>query len=341
MIILDSLELRKTSRRPVWIMRQAGRYLKSYQDMRKKYSFDDFASNADLATEVSLLPMNQYPLDASVVFSDILIPLKDFGLKVEFLEGGPVISKPSNLKELPERIRKFDPARATPTIMQTIKNVRGSLDKEKAVLGFCGAPFTMLTYLVEGRLSKDLGQVKSLMATEPGLTKEILSALAEAMGTYLEAQVEAGANAVQLFDTWASQLSGEEFEEFALPYAREVVAAVTSPTIYYVNGVSHLLSSLGSVGAQCLSVDWRMPLGEIRKSISQVVALQGNLDPYHLLLSPDRLRQKVFEMCSSYGDAPGHIVNLGHGIVPGIPEDQVKRFIDYVHEWSSQNLAGV
>lgn len=338
MLMLETLELNKTKRRPVWIMRQAGRYLASYRKLRESYTFDDFSNNAALATEVTLLPFKQYDLDAAVVFSDILIPLKATGASLEFTDKGPVLGAPQSVADLKKLRQEFDPMIHTPTIMQTITNVRSTLNQDIAVLGFAGAPFTMLAYLLEGKLTKDLSVIKTWMATEPELVKSWLSFLAESTGRYLDAQAEAGANAVQLFDTWASVLSREDYEEFALPYAREVISEVTVPCIYYVNGVQHLLQQAAATGAQALSVDWRTPLSVARSQLSHVVALQGNLDPYHLKKPKAELRKKVFEMCSDYGDAPGHIVNLGHGIVPSIPEDAVKHFIEFVHEWSASSL---
>lgn len=334
MLILDALELNPTKRRPVWIMRQAGRYLASYRALRQKYSFDEFAGNADLAVEVSLLPLNQYELDAAIIFSDILIPLRAMGVEVRFEEGGPTITAPKTVDDIKKLIRHYHPETHTPVILKSLSLLRSQVSPEKAVLGFAGAPFTMLAYLLEGDLTKDLGVTKKWMAKEPKLIEELLSHLAQMMGDYLDAQARAGANAVQLFDTWASVLSVSDYERFALPYARRAISAVTVPCLYYVNGVSHLLEQAAATGAQALSVDWRISLGEARKRLNQITALQGNLDPYHLLLPKDQIRQKVFEMCESYGRGPGHIVNLGHGIVPSIPEDGVKSFIDAVHEWS-------
>ncbi len=334
MLILDALELNPTKRRPIWIMRQAGRYLASYRELRKKYSFDDFAGRAELAVEVSLLPMKQYELDASIVFSDILIPLRALGAKLEFEEGGPKLEAPKTSNELRSMMRDFIPEEKTPVILESLKILRREIPKEKAVLGFAGAPFTMLAYLLEGELSKDLGRTKQWLYREPKLIEEFLDHLAKMTGEYLDAQARAGADAVQLFDTWASVLSVEDYERFALPFARKAISAVTVPCIYYVNGVSHLLERAAATGAQALSVDWRISLKEARSRLSQVTAIQGNLDPYHLLLPKDQIRAKVFEMCESYGRGPGHIVNLGHGIVPSIPEDSVKVFIDSVREWS-------
>lgn len=338
MIILDTLELNSCSRRPVWIMRQAGRYLKTYRSLRERYSFNDFAYNTELATQVTLLPFKQYELDAAVVFSDILLPLKAFGLEVDFTEKGPQISAPQDAAALSSLPKSFSPEEHTPTILETIKSVRSELSKEIAVMGFSGAPFTMLAYMLEGRLSKDLGVLKSWMAKEPELVHEWLGILGKAMGEYLDAQAVAGANCVQLFDTWASFLSPADYEEFALPYAREAISQVTVPCVYYVNGVSGIVDEVASVGAQALSVDWRTELGELRKRLSHVTALQGNLDPYVLLRSRSEIREAVFKMCSSYGTGPGHIVNLGHGIVPSIPEDSVKFFVEAVREWSEASL---
>lgn len=339
MILLDSLELNATKRRPVWIMRQAGRYLSTYQEFRKKYSFDDFCSQPELAVQLSLLPLKRYDLDAAIIFSDILIPLRAFGLKLEFTEKGPELSAPQSKKELENLPKDFDPKIHTPTILQSLKELRKSVDPAKAVLGFSGAPFTMLAYMLEGKLTKDLSIVKKWMAEEPKLVHQWLDVLAKAMGDYLEAQVSAGADAVQVFDTWASQLSPQDFEKFALPYARQVISAVPAPCVYYVNGVAGLFEELGAVGAQAISVDWRVSLKEVRSRLSPVIAIQGNLDPYCLLRSRQEIRDSVFRMCDDYGRGPGHIVNLGHGIVPSVPEEGVEWMISAVQEWSASALS--
>ncbi len=338
MLILDALNLNVTTRRPVWVMRQAGRYMASFRALRQKHSFLDICRNADLSTQVSLLPMKQYSFDASIVFSDILIPWQAVGVDLKFGEDGPALGSPRSVDELSKIRLSFDPHSETPVILETIQNLRREIPKEKAVLGFAGAPWTMLAYLLEGKISKDLGVIKRWMAEQPKLIHQVLDKLSASLAAYLEAQAQAGADAVQLFDTWASVLGPEAYEEFALPYARKVLSAVTVPSIYYVNGVSGLLDQLSGVGAQCLSVDWRVRLKDVRAQVSHVMAIQGNLDPYDLHLPKAAIRQKVFDLCESYGTSPGHIVNLGHGIVPSIPEDSVKVFVDAVHEWSAQKL---
>lgn len=339
MILRETLELNVCSRRPVWIMRQAGRYLASYRKFREKYSFEDFIQESDLAVKLSLLPLEQYELDAAIVFSDILIPLRAFGLKLEFTERGPVLESPKSVEELKKLSTSFDPQAHTPIILKSLNELRKQVPAAKAVLGFAGAPFTMLAYMLEGRLTKDLSITKEWMAKEPKLVHEWLDRIATAMGDYLEAQAEAGADVVQLFDTWASVLSPRDFESFALPYARKAISAVTAPCIYYVNGVAGLLGHLGAVGAQGLSIDWRCSLKEARSRLSQIIAIQGNLDPYVLLRPRAQIREAVFQMCDDYGTGPGHIVNLGHGIVPQIPEDSVKWMIEAVHEWSASALS--
>lgn len=338
MLVLETLSLNKTSRRPVWIMRQAGRYLASFRALRSKYSFDELCNNAELATQVSYLPFKNYKLDAAIVFSDILFPLRAMGADLAFTEDGPVLTAPKSEADFVKIRKTFIPEEGTPHILQTLKNLRSSLSSEIAVLGFSGAPFTMLAYLLEGKLTKELRVTKKWMAESPALVHEWLGNLAKSLGEYLEAQVRAGADAVQLFDTWAGVLSPRMYEEFALPYARQVLSVVTAPSIYYVNGIAGILSQASSVGAQCISVDWRISLSEARKKLPHTTAIQGNLDPYALLLPASKIRDSVFQMCTEYGSASGHLVNLGHGIVPEIPEDSVKVFLDSVQEWSSNSL---
>lgn len=334
MLLLDALSLTPTPRRPVWVMRQAGRYQASFRKVREKYSFDQVSLTPDLAFQVSMAAIQEFDFDASIVFSDILYPLKALGAKLEFTDKGPVLENPKTVEEL-QRLRKtFEAKESTPSILETLRRLRKELPKQKAVLGFSGAPFTLLSYLLEGKLSKDLGTMKRWMALHPDVVLEWLDILAVTMGDYLDAQAEAGADAVQLFDTWAGVLSPEDYEKFALPFARKALSAVTVPCIYYMNGVAGVLQQAASVGAQCLSVDWRISLKEARAKIPHVTAIQGNLDPYALLLPRAQLRQRVFDMCESYGRGPGHIVNLGHGIVPEIPENSVKYFVEAVREWS-------
>ncbi len=331
--ILEALAMNPTERRPVWVMRQAGRYMKSFREMRKKYSFDDLSLNSELAFEVSMLPMRQYDFDASIVFSDILYPLRALGAKLEFTEQGPVVENPKTVSDFQKLKKSFDPMVDTKAIMQTIQLLRKELPPEKAVLGFAGAPFTLLTYLIEGKVTKDLHIMKKWMATEPKLVLEWLQIITKNSGEYLDAQVRSGADAVQLFDTCAGFLSPKDFETFSLPFAREALSYVTAPTIYYVNGVAGILNQAAAVGSQGLSVDWRIDLKEVRAKIPPVIAIQGNMDPHALLLPKHLIRERVFQICESYGRGPGHILNLGHGIVPEIPEEAVEVFVSAAHEW--------
>ena len=283
--------------------------------------------------EATFLPLKQYELDAAIIFSDILLPLRAMGASVEFGEEGPVLGAPQNEAELKKLKRNFDPKEGTPTILKALSELRKALPKEKAVLGFSGAPFTLLVYLMEGKVSKDLGKVKRWLMEQPQLMHETLNGLAEMTADYLEAQVDAGADAVQMFDTWASVLSPQDYEEFALPYARKVLGHVTAPSVYYINGCAGILEKASSAGAQCLSIDWKIDLQEARRRVPQVTALQGNLDPYALHLPKSILRDRVLKMMEGYGRGPGHIVNLGHGIMPSAPEDSLKVMIEAVHEF--------
>lgn len=333
MILLDALTLNPTTRRPIWIMRQAGRYMAAFRKVREKHAFLEICDSVELSVEVSMLPMKAFDLDASIVFSDILLPLRAHGVEIAFGEEGPILSSPKSEADFSKLKKTFDPSADTPTILRAIQELRRVIPKEKAVLGFAGAPFTLLAYLVEGKLTKDLNIVKKFIFENPQLAHSWLENLAQSTATYLEAQVSAGADAVQLFDTWASALSPEAFTEFALPYARKVFSRVTAPGIYYVNGISGLLDQAANVGAQGLGIDWRLSLAQARQRVSQTIALQGNLDPHELFLPAGLLRQRVLKICESYGKGPGHIFNLGHGIVPGVPEDAVKVLIEAVHEF--------
>jgi len=319
-------------------MRQAGRYLPEYRELRKAHSFVEMCTQPDLAVEVSLQPFRRFAFDAVVVFYDILFLVEAMGAPLKFTDDGPVFLEPvrgdDDLKALHEPdVRSADPQKGTGAVCETIRRLRETLPPEIAVLGFAGAPFTLAAYLVEGSFQRSGDRIRRLINEEPAFVRSLLERLARATAEYLCAQVEAGADAVQLFDTWAGVLGRDAFREFALPYESTVLGAVATKgvhSILYVNGCSHIVEDMGTSGATVLSLDWRQDLGEARRRVGQGIALQGNLDPAALFQPPEGVRRSA--LCSMEGlrGDPGHIFNLGHGILPETPIASVEALLEAV-----------
>ncbi len=332
-LFLKACRREKVPRPPVWMMRQAGRYLPEYREVRKTASFLDMCHTPELASEVTLQPIRRYDFDAAIIFSDILIPLIAMGAPFEFPEGGPRLAEPFDDAKALERLKRVDAVTGMPWVHEALSLTRSQLDPSKALLGFAGAPFTLFCYLVEGMGSKLFPKVKQMMFRQPELARELLQLLAEQIGEYMVAQLEHGADAVQLFDTWAGLLHPDDYEEFALPYARQVfdrVAQTGAPTIYYVNGNPSLLSAQSAAGSTIVGVDWRSTLREVNRKVPSNVGIQGNLDPLVLLSSPEVVAQRTNRMLQEMDGRPGYIVNLGHGVIPQTPLDSVQAFVETV-----------
>jgi uroporphyrinogen decarboxylase len=334
--ILAAARRRNTGRAPVWIMRQAGRYLEEYRALRAAHSFKELCESPQLATEVSLLPHRILDVDAVIVFSDILIPLEKMGAPLVYTDAGPVFSKPLREEADLDRLGPLDPPRHTPAILETIGRVKEALGDGKPVLGFGGAPFTLAAYLVEGELGKSGDGIRRALHRSPGFVHRLLDLLSTAAGKYLDAQAGAGAHAVQLFDTWAGLLTPRDYREFALPYQKRVFEAIRPgvPRILYVNGGDHVLEEMAAAGADVVSVDWRGDLDRARARLGPGVALQGNLDPAALFAPPDRVRARVRAMLEGRRGDPAYIVNLGHGILPDTPLESAKAMVDECHRFA-------
>ena len=338
----DSLFLRaarreRVERPPVWMMRQAGRYLPEYMAVRQKASFLDLCYQPELAVEVTMQPIRRYDFDAAIIFSDILVPLIPMGADFSFGGGPPKLEDPFDSPEALARLKRVDARKDTPWIHEALAGVREALDDSKALLGFAGAPFTLFCYLVEGEGSKLFPKTKSLMWTQPKLAEEILDLLAEQIGDYLVEQVKSGADAVQLFDTWGGLLHPNDFEQWALPYVRKALDKVAretgAPTIYYVNGNPGVLELQASSGCNIVGLDWRHRLDEAEQRIPENVGIQGNLDPMLLLTDEATVRQRTTEMLDSIAHRPGYICNLGHGVTPPTPMENVGAFVQAVKEY--------
>lgn len=318
-------------RPPVWLMRQAGRYLASYQAVKQKFTFHEMCRLPDVAAEVSIQPIEQFGMDAVIVFNDILIPLEPMGFRVEYAEGGPEVSpafrSESDLKRL--RQPQFE---EEPAVCQSIREIRKRLGEDVPVLGFAGAPFTLAAYMVEGVTTKTLRHIKTLRYENPKLLQTLLERSTESVIEYLRLQARAGATAVQIFDTWAGSLSQSDYRRFALPYQKEIIHAIQSdgtPVILYVKSSAHVLPEMRESGARALSVDWLTDLSEARERLGNDITLQGNLDPTALYGPPETVAELTRSMLAQLG-GKRHIANLGHGILPETPVDSVRAFVDAV-----------
>jgi uroporphyrinogen decarboxylase len=313
---------------PVWMMRQAGRYLPEYRELRAKHRFLEVCKTPDLAAEVSLQPFRRLGVDAIIVFSDILIPAEAMGLPLELGDAGPNLPEPVRSLAAVRRLRQFDPETETGFLMEAIRRIVRTAGPDVPVLGFAAAPWTLACYMVEGRTKEGFAKVKEFLYAEPGTFRELLSRIAQATIGYLKAQIAAGAAAVQLFDTWCGELALPEYRAFALPTVQEVISAVrgTVPVIYYTKASHHLLPAAAESGADVLSSDWRVNLAELRAAIGPKIALQGNLDPAVLFAPQEHIRKTTSEILLQLGGV-GHILNLGHGILPATPVENAQTFI--------------
>src|SRR5947207_3590610 len=314
---------------PVWLMRQAGRYLPEYREIRAKHAFLEVCKTPQLAVEVSIQPLRRLRVDAVIVFSDILIPAEAMGLQLQLADAGPNLPNPVLSKFDVDRLQMFDPEAETGFLPETIRRIVKSVGPEVPVLGFAGAPWTLACYMVEGKAKEGFATVKSLLYHEPKVFRALLHRIAQATIPYLKAQIAAGATAVQLFDTWCGELNLQDYEDFALPAVQEVIAGLggSVPVIYYTKASQHLLPAAARSGANVLSVDWRVALTEIRKTLGPKIALQGNVDPAVLLGPPEKIRDVTLGAVNSLG-GHGHILNLGHGILQHTPVENAQLFIE-------------
>jgi uroporphyrinogen decarboxylase len=320
--------------RPVWIMRQAGRYLPEYRALRARVDFETLTRSPELAAEVTLQPLKRFELDAAILFSDIMTPLQGMGVGLTF-EPAPVVREPIRTRAQIEALPALEPARDVPFVLETIRLVRAGVPRGTPLIGFAGAPFTLLCYLVCGRPSKEFAAARSFLYAQPLDAAELLTRLADAMAAYLAAQAAAGAQALMLFESWAGLLGVPEYTRLALPAVRRTLAALRPldvPLIYYLNQGSALMGAIADLDVDVVGVDWRSPLSEVRRVLGPAKAVQGNLDPAALFASPEDLKRSAAAVIAAAGDAPGHIFNLGHGIWPDTNPDAVARLVDFVHE---------
>jgi len=313
------------------MMRQAGRYLKEYRDIRQKVSFLDLCKDTDLAAEVSLQPLRIVGVDAVIFFSDILIPVEAMGVKVSLTDKGPEIGNPVRTMEDVRKLRIPDPGSEVPFVGNILRRLRSELRNEVPLVGFSGAPWTLASYMIEGGGTKSFAEIKKMAFSEPATLHALLDKLATTVIAYLKFQIESGAQVVQLFDTWAGELTRKDYDRFALPVVQRIFSEVGNsvPRILYINGCANILESMASTGAEVLSIDWRLPISEARARVGNKVALQGNLDPCTLLGTTANLTETAEDILKQAGPV-GHIFNLGHGILPPTPVENARALIDFV-----------
>ena len=315
-------------RLPVWMMRQAGRYLPEYREIRTQHSFLEVCKTPDLAVEVSLQPFRRLGVDAIIIFSDILIPAEAMGLQLELGDAGPNLPDPVRTAMDVKKLHVFDPEKETGFLMEALHRTIKHAGPEVPVLGFAASPWTLACYMVEGRTKEGFATVKSFLYREPKVFRDLLQKISKATILYLKGQIAAGVSAVQLFDTWCGELNLTDYTEFVLPAVQEIIAGIGGvvPVIYYTKASHHLLPSIAKAGANVLSVDWRVPLKELRALAGPRVALQGNLDPAVLLGPREKIRQTTLDIVDELGGV-GHILNLGHGILQHTPVENAQLFI--------------
>jgi uroporphyrinogen decarboxylase len=322
---------------PVWFMRQAGRYMPEYRAIREKYSLLEICYQPELAAEVTLQPVRALGVDAAILFADILLPVIPLGLGLEFAKGeGPVIARPVRTLEDVAAMRDVDVETDLGYVMEAIRILRGELNGTP-LIGFCGAPFTVASYIIEGGSSREFLKTKTMMYSAPEVWHALMDRLSNVLVEYLIAQIRSGAQAVQVFDSWVGALSPDDYEDFVLPYSQTVLAAAQEenvPVIHFGTNTTTLLPLMKRAGGDVIGLDWRIPLDEGRAALGHDVAVQGNLDPALLFAPLPEIKKRVHDILRRANGRPGHIFNLGHGILQHTPVENVRAVVDMVHEFS-------
>ncbi|MFC1587582.1 uroporphyrinogen decarboxylase [Planctomycetota bacterium] len=339
-LLLDSAYRRPTERRPVWLMRQAGRYLPEYHEVRRQYDFLTLCKTPDAAAEVSIQPYDILGVDAIIFFCDILIPCEAMGMELVFTDKqGPVFPQPLRSAQAVADLEVVKAREKTPFVAETISAIQKRIKGDVPVIGFAGTPWTLACYMVEGRGSRNFENIKIMMWNQPEQLHELLKKLTATLVDYIDLQLEGGADAFQLFDTWGGLLSPAQWREFSLPYIRQMLdhfAGRGKPRMLYVKGTSPLLETMAASGADVLSIDWMCDLAEARAVVGERTAIQGNLDPVLMLARPEIVEAETRKMLDNFGPGPGLICNLGHGLLPSTPVANVQRFVETVKQYGSR-----
>ena len=331
-LFLRACRREPVERTPLWIMRQAGRYLPEYREVRRRVDFLTLCKTPELAAEVTIQPIDRFGFDAAILFSDILTIAEPMGFEITF-NPGPVIGAPVRAASDVDRILEFDPEEELSFVYETIRILRRELEGRVPLIGFAAAPFTLAAYLVEGAGSKNFVEPKRMILGDPATARRLLDKVTAATERYVTAQVRAGAQAIQLFDTWAGLLTAREYREFGLRYAKQVIDSVRGtgvPVIYFALDATHLMEEIAGCGSDVVGLDWRAPLDESAGRLGDRYAVQGNLDPCVLFAPPDVVTRHAREILERAQGLPGHIFNLGHGVLPGTPVEHVEALVQAV-----------
>ncbi|PWU02212.1 MAG: uroporphyrinogen decarboxylase [Candidatus Melainabacteria bacterium] len=331
--------LKKNSYTPIWLMRQAGRYMAEYRAMRAKLGFLELCKKPEAAAEVTVVAAEKLAVDAAIIFADILLILEPLGVGLKFSEGdGPLIQSPLRSKADLDSLKTVDVEADLAFVYEAIRQARAALKPDLPLIGFAGAPFTLASYLIEGGSSRNFERTKLFIYSQPGEWQRLISLLAQLTEQYLKAQIKAGVQAVQLFDSWAGCLSAEDYRQYVLPSISRIVAAIDGsvPIIYFATGASHLLPAMQKLKAQVLGLDWRVDLASEWSRLGHRTAVQGNLDPAVLLAGKDEIKRRVERILAGAEGRPGHIFNLGHGVLPETPVDNVRFLVEVVHQLSAR-----
>lgn len=329
----------KTAYTPVWLMRQAGRYMEEYRRLRAQCGFLELCKRPDVAAEITITPVKRLGVDAAILFSDILLMLEPMGVGLEYTKNnGPVIHSQISSRTQVEQLEEFEPQQALGFVFEAVRQSCAALNGKVPLIGFAGAPFTLASYLIEGGSSRNYLKTKTLMYSNPGAWRPLMERLSSVIAKYLNAQIAAGVDAVQLFDSWAGCLSPEDYERYVLPHTRATISGLTpgTPVIHFSTGTSGFLKSLRAAGGDIIGVDWRVNLDSAWETLGYEAGIQGNLDPAALLASHREIRRRVAEILQRAGGRPGHIFNLGHGVLPETPVENVIAMVEAVHELSSR-----
>ena len=339
-LLTRACRLEPVERTPVWFMRQAGRSLPEYRELRKKFDLFEVCRQPELCAEVTLQPVRAHGVDAAVMFADIMLPVLGMGIDVELVESvGPVVAEPVQSLADVERLRVPEPEEAVPFVLEAVRLVRAELRPEKAAIGFAGGPFTVAGYLIECKPTRDFVRTKRCMYGAPDVWHGLMDKLADTFAGYLRAKVAAGADVVQLFDSWVGALSVDDYREFVAPYSARVLDAVDVPTIHFGTGTTHLLGDMAAVGGDVIGLDWRIPIERGWEIVGAEKGVQGNLDPAVLLGPWERVETATEELLAAVGGRPGHIFNLGHGVLPDTDPAVLRRVVELVHERTAVEVA--